>query len=254
MAFTVGDFQDLVRLLDQHPEWRAELRRLVLTEELLELPAVVRRLAESVERLAESVGHLDERVGHLDERVGRLDERVGGLDERVARLETAIAALAEAQARAEQRLNRAEVHIGDLRGWQFESRYRERAAAYFRRVVRRPTPLSTQQLVDLLDSPEAVDHLSEAERDDVLFADLVIRGRGPDGEGDVYVVAGVSATIDAHDVLRAARRAALLGRLSTTLALVAGESITADAEVLAGQRGVWWLLDGRAEMPAVRAG
>jgi hypothetical protein len=30
------DFHDLVGILEQHPEWRAELRRLVLTEELLE--------------------------------------------------------------------------------------------------------------------------------------------------------------------------------------------------------------------------
>ena len=39
-------FQDLVRLLEQGPEWRTELRRLVLTEELLGLPALVGELAE----------------------------------------------------------------------------------------------------------------------------------------------------------------------------------------------------------------
>lgn len=32
---TIQDFGDLVRLLEEHPEWRAELRRLVLPEELL---------------------------------------------------------------------------------------------------------------------------------------------------------------------------------------------------------------------------
>ena len=52
MAFTVRDFRDLIQLLEQHPEWRADLRRLVLTEELLELPAIVRELAERVDRLA----------------------------------------------------------------------------------------------------------------------------------------------------------------------------------------------------------
>jgi hypothetical protein len=39
MAFTVQDFHDLITLVVQHPEWRAELRRLVLTEELLALPS-----------------------------------------------------------------------------------------------------------------------------------------------------------------------------------------------------------------------
>ncbi|RMF83078.1 MAG: hypothetical protein D6736_22150 [Nitrospinota bacterium] len=38
MPFTVEDFRDLLRLLEQHPEWRSELRRWVLSEELLSLP------------------------------------------------------------------------------------------------------------------------------------------------------------------------------------------------------------------------
>jgi hypothetical protein len=40
VAFTVGDFHDLIRLLEEHPEWRAELRRHVLSDELVELPSL----------------------------------------------------------------------------------------------------------------------------------------------------------------------------------------------------------------------
>lgn len=47
MVFTVRDFHDLIELLEQRPEWRAELRRLVLTEELLALPQVVHELAKA---------------------------------------------------------------------------------------------------------------------------------------------------------------------------------------------------------------
>ena len=38
MPFTMDDFHDLIRLIETRPEWRAELRRLVLTEELLAVP------------------------------------------------------------------------------------------------------------------------------------------------------------------------------------------------------------------------
>jgi len=31
MPFTVEEFRDLVRILEEKPEWRAELRRLILT-------------------------------------------------------------------------------------------------------------------------------------------------------------------------------------------------------------------------------
>ena len=59
MAFTVRDFRDLVALLEQHPEWRAELRRLVLTEELLALPQVVRELVDAQQRTEQRLERLE---------------------------------------------------------------------------------------------------------------------------------------------------------------------------------------------------
>ena len=50
MAFTVEDFHDLIELLAQHPEWRAELRRHVLSDDLIELPTLVRQLVEEAAR------------------------------------------------------------------------------------------------------------------------------------------------------------------------------------------------------------
>ncbi len=38
MPFTVDEFRDLIRLLEERPEWRAELRHLLLTDELLSMP------------------------------------------------------------------------------------------------------------------------------------------------------------------------------------------------------------------------
>lgn len=54
MAFTVKDYHDLVRLLKEHPEWREELRNLLLTEEILTLPQVVKELVSEVRKLAEA--------------------------------------------------------------------------------------------------------------------------------------------------------------------------------------------------------
>ncbi|MDW8226265.1 MAG: hypothetical protein RMJ60_00520 [Anaerolineales bacterium] len=36
MVFEVRDYYDFVRLLHEHPEWQEELRRLVLTREILD--------------------------------------------------------------------------------------------------------------------------------------------------------------------------------------------------------------------------
>jgi DNA primase large subunit len=72
MAFTVQDFEDLVRLLEEKPEWRERMRQLILTRELLQLPDLVRQLIESVQRLSEEFAAYrqltDQRFAELAER------------------------------------------------------------------------------------------------------------------------------------------------------------------------------------------
>ncbi len=242
MAFGIHDFQDLVRLLEERPEWRAELRRVLLTTELLELPAVVSALAQEVSVLAQA-------VRELVEAQRRTEARVGGVEGRLDRAEVEFGEfrqeVREAQHRTDQRLDRLDQQVGDLRGSDLERRSRERAGAYFRQVVRRATPLSSQQVVDLIDAPEAEANLTPEERDDILWADLVVHGRRRTDGNEVYLVVEVSAGLDPNDVERAVRRAGLLNRLRPALAAVVGERITPEAEALAETRGVWRVLDGR---------
>jgi hypothetical protein len=72
MAFTVNDFHDLVALLEERPEWRAELRRLILPEELLRLPDIVRELVDAVRELTEQMRRAEARLGRLETEVGDL--------------------------------------------------------------------------------------------------------------------------------------------------------------------------------------
>ena len=51
MPFTVEDFHDLVRLLDERPQWRAEMRRVVLSDEYLAVPEQVAELRREVAEL-----------------------------------------------------------------------------------------------------------------------------------------------------------------------------------------------------------
>ncbi len=135
MPFEVEDYLELIRLLQERPEWRAELRRLLLTEELLGLPGLVRELVEAQRRTEERVGGVEERVGRIEEyiaaladaqrrteeRVGRVEEQIAALveaqrrtEERVGRVEEQIAALAEAQRRTEERVGRVEERVSQL--------------------------------------------------------------------------------------------------------------------------------------------
>src|SRR5206468_5090821 len=92
MAFTVSEFRDLIQLLEQHPVWREELRRWVLTEELLVLP-------QTVHELVESQRHTEERLGQLAGRMDELARHVGQLAISVDELTRRMEQMAEAQLR-----------------------------------------------------------------------------------------------------------------------------------------------------------
>jgi len=62
MPFTLADFHDLIRLLENHPDWRTELRRVLFSQDLLDLPRTVQELAVAQRRTEEAITHLTERM------------------------------------------------------------------------------------------------------------------------------------------------------------------------------------------------
>ncbi len=231
MAFSVQDFQDLVRLLEERPDWRAELRRLVLTDELLGLPDLVRELAEAQRRTEGELGELRATVGELAAAQRRTEGALGEL----AAAQREIAG-----------------HVGEMRGDFLERRYRDRAGAYFGRLLRRARLVSADELDALLDEGLAAATLDDDAAHDVRLADLIVRGRRPDEDRDTYLVVEVSAGVGLSDVERAVRRAGLLGRVRPALPTVAGDWVTPEAEAMAKSYGVWRVLDGRAVAPSAR--
>jgi hypothetical protein len=250
MAFEVHDYLDLVRLLNDHPEWRAEMRRLLLTDELLALPELVHDLIEAQRR--------------AEERLSRVEEQLAALTEAQRRTEEQLAALTEAQRRTEERLDklasivgilaeqvrelviaqrRTDDTLGYLKGRALETEYRNKASAYLGRWLRRVRVVEPDTLRDTLEA-----HLSLDEVTDALLVDLILSGRvraQPEAP-EVYLAVEVSAVVDEHDVERARRRAGLLRQAGyRAIPVVAGESTTLGAEDMARRNRVVVLQDGR---------
>ena len=55
MAFTVAEIRDLVRLLDERPEWRAEIRRQLLADEFLTMPEQLAAQRLDIQRIEEQI-------------------------------------------------------------------------------------------------------------------------------------------------------------------------------------------------------
>jgi len=108
MSFTVDDFHDLIRLVETRPEWRAELRRLVLTNELLTVPdqlaALRARSEEQFQALAEAQQRTDLQLATLTERVTALTVAQERTDSQLTALTERVTALAAAQERMDNHL------------------------------------------------------------------------------------------------------------------------------------------------------
>ena len=250
MAFTVEDFQDLLQLLEQRPDWRAELRRHVLDGELLDLPAIVAQLGVRVDQLAERMDQLAERMDHLAERMDELAQAQKATEQRLDALIIQVAGLTAQMAVLADRVGKMGDRVGSLEGEMLELRYERHAAAYFGRLARKLRVMDWSRLADMLDDAVDAGHLAEAERDAVMEADLVLSGKRREDRADVYFVVEVSVGIGLDDVSRAAERARALTKTGqTALPVVAGHWINHEAETAARDMGVVQVLDGRARRP-----
>ena len=289
MPFTAEEFRDLVRILEAQPEWRAELRRLVLTDELLALPeqmaALRARNEQQFQELVEAQRRTDGHVAALTERMAaladaqqRTDAHVVTLTERVAALTERVTTLADAQQRLEgqmavltervttlaeeQRRTEGQIatlvqaiqtltdDVGELKGKSLEADYRTKGHAYFSRLIRRPHVLTSDELTTLVEDARDRGVLLSFDAQEIYDADVVARGRRLEDETEVYLLVEVSWGVGRQDVERAVQRAALLARLGTpVIPVVAGKRIPPTVARLAHKQQVWQLTNGRAIPP-----
>ena len=128
MAFTVHDFQDLLELLDTHPEWQQALRRKILNDEFMQLPQIVRELAETQRELAEAQKRTDEQIRLLWKSVQELAEAQKRIEQRVEEL-------AEAQKRTERKVDNLARELGGLKA-SIGASFEEEATAVTETVMR----------------------------------------------------------------------------------------------------------------------
>ncbi len=234
---TVNDVRDLIRLLAEHPEWRAELRPLILSEEVLRLPETVDRIASYQAETSANLARLTERVDQLTERVEQLAIRMDQLTERVDQLAISMNQLTE-EFRGFARTT--EARFGTVVGQLLEIRFEQRAPSYFGVWLQRPRVVELDELG--IDEAVSSGAISEAEYEALASLDLLIRGRDKaerNGRQTVFAVE-ISNTIDSEDVVQAAERAAILERAGVhARGAVGGAAVTGRANELARERGVY---------------
>ncbi|MFN3742028.1 MAG: hypothetical protein ACK4VW_05090 [Anaerolineales bacterium] len=278
MAWSFQEYQEFLDAFYQHPEWQDQLRQLILTQELLRLPAgfeelrraqqlteqSLRELIEAQKQTEQQIKELIEAQKKSEERLTRLEQSVAELTEAQKRTEQQIRELTEAQKKTEERVDRLEQitaeliegqkklvrEVGELRGDMLEIRYRQRAFSYLGRIASRVKVVDLQDIL-----PDVEPYLSDEEYDDLLALDMLVSGRLKTslaeriGESNIWIAIEVSGVVDKADVQRARRRADLLHRAHLkVLPLAAGQRWTRGAWAAAGELGVVLQQDGKLEL------
>lgn len=249
----INDIDDLLRILQERPDLARQVRQALLTQELLELPEVVARLADRVEQLTDRVERLTDRVerfiAHQEQFNARFERFIVAqeaanteqrefnqaqrefnrqVERRLSGLETQVGEL-------NVRVGRVETQIGKLQGDSLEIRmqgkihslvYRHCGLTRTRILKGTTTPLE-QPFYDRLE--DAVDRGAIRDDDiaDLMAADMLLQARRRGGSDLVHLAVEVSRTVAERDLTRARERADLLAAAAQTevIALVIGNFV-----------------------------
>jgi archaellum component FlaC len=179
------------------------------------LTARMERVEAQIEALTERMERVEAQIEALTERMERVEAQIEALTEQMQQMAAQIAALTERMQDFERRLERVERDLGRLKGLVLPLVVERRFGGLFRKILRRPRVLPSEELTRLVEDGADAGLLDEREAEQLLLVDLVLEGRdATDGGEPIYVVCEISWGVEISDILRARERAALLERVA----------------------------------------
>ena len=200
---TINTIEDLVRLLDEHPQWLDAVRARVLTRELIELPQTLARFAAGTN---EHFAEVDQRFDRVDQRFDKVE---GEMNERFDKVEGDISGLRD--------------DIAPLKGAHVRSAAVREAGLIAEDMGFALVRTLTSEQVRILSRSESTADISAGDLRSFRRADLIMEVT--DGEGETcYVAVEISFTANGRDTTRAVRNAGFLTSFTgkRSVAAVAG--------------------------------
>lgn len=270
---TITTIEDLMRVLDENPEWLEALRTRLLTRELIELPRRFAEFAASVDQRFDEQGKA---IARLEERMGGVEERMGGLEQRSDEHTQTLAehgrilnehtqTLAEhgqmltdqgkAIARLEERVGEHSAEfveirrqfqllrddVGDLKGPHAEEEAAEDIDFIAEELGLSFVRVLTRDDLKALLRAQPLPDLERGVRHSFTKADLVAEAADESGETR-YIAVEASYTVNGRDTDRALRNAEILTRLTgkPAQAVVAGYRLDDRVRVRVESGEVYW--------------
>ena len=219
---------DLLRLLREDPDFRDEVRRLVLSQELLELPDRLARFESNVERqFSEVRGD----IARLDDGQTQMRQDITAMRGDIAKNTSDIGGLKGAE--YERRVGKSFASYASTAFLQRHGRRLRRNRLLYSNILGRDRGLD-ELLADAVD--ESL--ISDDDKADLEQVDSVMSGQ--DDGATVYFVGEISLTVNNHDIDRAIERAAILRKATgcDVWPMVIGDTIPDPQRARAEAEGV----------------
>lgn len=243
METSMATQEEFLRLLDRDPEFRQQVRRYILSAELIELPehfaAFVSSVNEFIAEQRETNARQREVNTRVDERLDGIDRRLDGIDGRLDRMDGRLDRMDGRLDRMDGRLKTLTDDMGILKGNVVSRATRDHVDSIL--------SLLDLEYVNILHRRDLVAMLGRAtdipmgHRQSFYRADLMLQAVDADGTTH-YVATEASYTADRRDTDRALRNAEFLKRCTGCPAHAVISSVKNDHEVqsLVDEGAVRW--------------
>ena len=252
---TINTMEELIQVLDEHPEWVEALRSRLLTRELLDLPhnfamfvaemrefkSEMREFKTQMDRFVAATNKrfdavdarfdvVDTRFDAVDARFDVVDTRFEAVDARFDVVDTRFEAVDARFDAVDARLDGHDVvfkritdDLGQLKGVHARNVALADAAIIARDLnLRRTKNVTQEELLDLIDAADTSGiHVGDLRS--FRVADLIMEARAVDGT-ICYVAVEISYTANGRDTRRAIRNAEFMTRFTgkRSFAVVSG--------------------------------
>lgn len=224
----INSADDLINLLENNDEFRNAVRRWVLTEELLALPAVVRDLQGRMSNVERQVSDTNARVSNVErqmlvmqEQIAELQRQMVEMQKQMAEMNARLGRVEDDVAELKSDVKTIKDDVGMLKGWQLQALLHGNGASQIGDRFDIPNPKVIRAVGTGFSLPDFNEDVFRAKKEGVLSdreydrlknTDMIMSGRDDDG-ADIYIVAEASFALTSADIDKVLYSADLFKRL-----------------------------------------
>ncbi len=226
-SYIIRVFDDLLKLLQERPDYLEKLQAIIFTRKFLELPE---KFEEQSENFKEFRREVNERFEKLENKVDEAIEIAREAKEKAESVEKKFDNFLENEFKPFKK--KTENDLAKIKGVQFELLFEKKAHAYLGRVIIKCRIIDRNSLAQRVDEAYEEGVIDDKERLDVLSLDALVSGKLKDDKSDTLLAIEISSIVDVNDVDRVKRRALIVQKIYNikTIPIVFGDEITDKAK------------------------